>query len=76
MARLAVQERIWPLWRFHATVGQYGGWFWWENGQLGGSGPLHGQIGVSKPQLAILAGQYHHSLSNFTVLRKYEFHCW
>jgi hypothetical protein len=42
-------------------VGQYGGWCWWGNGQLGGSGLLHGQIGGSKPQLAILAGQYHHT---------------
>jgi hypothetical protein len=42
-------------------VGQYGGWCWWGNGQLGGSGLLHGQIGGSKPQLAILAGQYHHN---------------
>jgi hypothetical protein len=68
MAWLAVQERIWPLWRFHATVGQYGGWCWWGNGQLGGSGPLHGQIGGSKPQLAILAGQYHHNNALFLPL--------
>jgi hypothetical protein len=63
MAWLAVQKHIWPHWRFHATVGQYGGWCWWGNGQLGGSGPLHGQIGGSKPQLTILAGQYHHIIA-------------
>jgi hypothetical protein len=67
MARLAVQERIWPLWRLHAMVCQYGGWYWWGNGQLGGSGPLHGQIGGSKPQLAILVGQYHHTGMVYTL---------
>jgi hypothetical protein len=71
MAWLAVQERIWPLWQFHATVGQYGGWCWWGNAQLGGSGPLHGQIGGSKPQLAILAGQYHHRRASTAIVKLY-----
>jgi pyruvate/2-oxoacid:ferredoxin oxidoreductase beta subunit len=26
LAWMAVQEHLWPLWRFHAIIGQYGGW--------------------------------------------------
>ncbi|PLW48885.1 hypothetical protein PCASD_02820 [Puccinia coronata f. sp. avenae] len=26
LAWMAVQELLWPLWQFHAIIGQYGGW--------------------------------------------------
>jgi hypothetical protein len=81
LAWMAVQELLWPLWQFHAIIGQYGGWCGEKMANLAAQGHWMARLAVQnhiwpfwQASTTILGGIKYDQIHTYVITWSWQIH--